>query len=98
MLESKFQSKLVEELRSTFPGIDVAKTDSSSVQGLADLILLYGDKFVILECKRSEHEKHQPNQDYYVNKYRNAGTPSCFVFPENKDETIERLKAYFKTE
>ena len=38
------------------------------IQGLPDLLILYGEKWASLECKRSATAKKRPNQDYYVEK------------------------------
>ena len=53
MLESKFQSNLIKELKSMFPGCIVMKNDSSYIQGIPDLIVLHQDKWATLECKKN---------------------------------------------
>lgn len=91
MLESTFQSKLRSELQELFPEALIFKNDAK--QGLPDLLILYGNRWAALECKKSLTAKHQPNQDYYVKKLGSMGFAS-FVFPENKDEVIRVLKEY----
>ena len=68
MLENKFQAKLIKELKDTFPGCIVMKNDSSYIQGIPDLLVLYKDKWASLECKKSADERKRPNQDHYVEK------------------------------
>lgn len=68
MLENKFQAKLIKELKETFPGCIVMKNDSSYIQGIPDLLVLYKDKWASLECKKSADERKRPNQDHYVEK------------------------------
>ena len=92
--EGKFQDKLRDELKEMFPGCIVTKLDSSCIQGIPDLLILHNDKWAILECKRSKDAKHQPNQDYYVDKL-NAMSFSRFIYPENKEEVLHELQQSF---
>lgn len=94
MLESKFQSNLIKEIKATFPGCVVLKNDSSYLQGIPDLSVFYKDKWAMLEVKKDEKANHQPNQDYYVNKM-NKMSYSKFIYPENKDEVLNELKHKF---
>ena len=95
MLESKFQSNLIKEIKERFPGCIVMKNDASYIQGIPDLLVLYKNKWAALECKKSASAKHQPNQDYYVNKM-NEMSFSSFIYPENKEETLDELSKSFR--
>ena len=44
MLENKFQSKLVSELKERFPGCIVLKLDPTYIQGVPDLLVLHNNK------------------------------------------------------
>lgn len=57
-LESGFQDRLIESLKALFPGCMVFKMDQ--IQGLPDLLILYGEKWASLECKRSATAKKRP--------------------------------------
>lgn len=94
MLENKFQSKLIKELKKEFPGCIVLKNDPTYLQGVPDLLVLYKDKWASLEVKKSAKAKHQPNQDYYVDKM-NEMSHSAFIFPENKDQVMNDLRKTF---
>ena len=94
MKESKFQYDLKKELQGMFPGCMITKLDSGDIQGIPDLLVLYKDKWAVLENKRSAKASHQPNQDYYVNKM-NAMSFASFIYPENKDEVLARLRKKF---
>lgn len=94
MLESKFQRELIKEIESLFPGCIVMKNDPNYIQGIPDLIVLYGSRWAALECKRSETSPHRPNQDYYVSKM-NEMSYSSFVYPENKQEVLYELQRSF---
>lgn len=94
MLENKFQSKLIKELKKEFPGCMVLKNDPTYLQGVPDLLVLYKNKWCALEVKRSATAKHQPNQDYYVDKM-NVMSHSAFIYPENKDQVMNDLRRIF---
>lgn len=96
MLENKFQSKLIKELKEEFPGCMVLKNDPTYIQGVPDLLVLYKDRWAGLEVKKSAKAKHQPNQDYYVNKM-NEMSYSSFIYPENKEEILNDLRTTFET-
>ena len=94
MLESKFQAKLIKELKDIFPGCIVLKNDSSYLQGIPDLLVLYKNKWAMLEAKQSARASHRPNQEYYVDKL-DAMSFARFIYPENKDEVLDELDLYF---
>ena len=94
MLESKFQANLIKDLKKEFPGCIVLKNDSSYIQGIPDLTVFYQDKWAMIEVKKDANASHQPNQDYYVDK-ANDMSFAAFVYPENKDDIMHRLKEKF---
>lgn len=96
MLESGFQAKLIQELKSIFKGCMVMKLDSSYIQGIPDLLVLYKDKWATLECKKFAGAKKQPNQEYYVG-LMNKMSFSSFISPENKEEVLRELQQTFKS-
>lgn len=93
-LESRFQRELIQELKRLFSGAIVMKLDSGYKQGIPDLLILHGQRWATLECKRDAHASHRPNQDWYVEKM-NGMSFSRFIFPENRDEVLRDLIAYF---
>ena len=95
MLENKFQSKLIKELKEMFPGCIIMKNDSSYIQGIPDLLVLFKNKWASLEVKKNANARRQPNQEYYVGLMDEMSF-SKFISPENKDEVIKALRAHFK--
>ena len=93
-LERDFQANLIKELKTTFPGCIVMKNDSSYIQGIPDLLVLYNDKWASLEVKKNASAKRRPNQEHYVDKM-NEMSFSRFVYPENKDEVLRDLERTF---
>lgn len=96
MLERNFQSNLIKELKSRFPGCVVLKNDSSYLQGVSDLLILYGKHWAMLEAKNEKGAKRQPNQSYYVEKF-NKMSFGAFVYPENREEILNDLEYAFGT-
>ena len=88
-LERDFQSKLIAEIEARLPGAIVAKIDP--LQGIPDLLILYNDRWALLECKRHAKANRQPNQEYYVDLLDRMSF-SRFIFPENKSEVLDELQ------
>lgn len=95
MLESKFKTKLIQELRDLFPGCIVIHSDPTDIQGIPDLIILYNDKWAALEGKRFATADLQPNQEYYI-RLMNQMSFASFIFPENKEEVLNALQSAFR--
>ena len=95
MLENRFQSKLIKEIKDRFPGCIVMKNDSSYIQGIPDLIVLFRNKWAALEVKKSNTASHRPNQDYYVDKM-NDMSYAAFIYPENKEEVLNGMARSFE--
>ena len=91
MRESKFQASLIKEIKTRLPGCIVLKNDSSYLQGVPDLLILFNDKWATLEVKNSEKASHRPNQDYYV-ETMNRMSYSAFIFPENREDVLNDLE------
>ena len=96
MKESKFQADLKKELKQMFPGCIVTKLDSSDIQGIPDLLILYKNKWATLENKRSKNATKRPNQEFYVEKM-NEMSFSSFIYPENKEDVLNELRKTFES-
>lgn len=94
--EREFQSKLIKELNNRFEGCIVMKLDSSYIQGIPDLLVLYEDKWATLECKKNASAAKQPNQEYYVGRMNDMSF-SRFICPENKEEVLNELQQAFES-
>lgn len=93
-LERDFQRDLIKELKDIFEGCIVMKNDSSYIQGIPDLIVLFEDKWAALEVKKSRTASHRPNQEYYVDKMDDMSF-ARFVYPENKEDVLNELQQTF---
>lgn len=95
MLENKFKTNLIKELEEMFPGCIVTHLDPNEIQGIPDLLILYKDRWAVLEGKKSVNATHRPNQDYYVN-LMNEMSFASFIYPENKEEVLYELQQSFR--
>ncbi len=87
--ENKYQAYLKKEIRKMIPSCIILKIDDQ--QGLPDLLILNGDRWAMLEVKRSGRAHHQPNQDYWV-KYLNRMSYASFIYPECEEEVLYELQ------
>ena len=90
-LERDFQARLIKELKQIFKGCIIMKNDSSYIQGIPDLLILYRDRWAALEVKKSETAPHRPNQEYYV-ELMDEMSYASFIYPENKEEVLYELQ------
>lgn len=91
-LESGFQDRLVKKLKTILPGCMIFKMEQ--FQGIPDLLILYKDNWLSLECKKSINAHHRPNQDYYVD-LMNSMSFSRFICPENEQEVLDEILQTF---
>jgi hypothetical protein len=95
-LESEFQGNLKKEIRRMLPGCFIMKLDSSEFQGIPDLLILWEDRWAILEVKRSANSPFQPNQEWYLEQFNRLSFASV-IFPENKEAVLHDLQQAFRS-
>jgi hypothetical protein len=95
MLESRFQAALIRELKDMFIGCFVLKNDANYIQGFPDLLILFEDKWAVLECKKSIDEPFQPNQEYYLEELGKMSY-AAVICPENKEEVLHEIQQAFR--
>lgn len=96
MLESRFKTKLIEELEDLFPGCIIHHFNPNECQGLPDLLILYKRRWAALEGKRNNTSSHRPNQDYWVEVMNNMSF-ARFIDQDNKEEVLDELQYAFGT-
>lgn len=93
--EGRLKEALTSDLHSQFPGCVLLKNDEQLLQGVPDLLVLYRDRWAMLEVKIAENAARQPNQDYYVEIFNNMSF-AAFVYPENYDHVLAELHKHFE--
>ena len=94
MRERDYQAYIIRTLRRLFPECVILKNDSSYIQGILDLTVLFGHQWAMLEVKISESSPNQPNQEFYVEKL-NGMSFAAFICPENEEEVLDELQRTF---
>lgn len=79
-----------------FPGCVILKNDTSYMQGIPDLTILYGDRWAVLEVKANERYTAEPNQGYYVQKLDEMSF-AAFIYPENERDVLHELQQTFQS-
>jgi hypothetical protein len=95
MVERNYQPKVIKRLREEFDGCLILKNDSGYMQGVPDVIVLYRDRWAMLEIKDSKDSAFRPNQAYYVSEL-NRMSFAAFIYPENEDEVFLGLHRVFR--
>lgn len=91
--EGKFKKETKDRLEIIFPGCFLHEMKSGA-QGIPDTLILYREKWALLEFKKARNASHRPNQDFYIKEFGSMGYAS-FVYPENVEKVIDELIEYF---
>lgn len=92
--EATYQKYLIDKLKNTFPGCVILKNDPQYMQGVPDLLVLYNDRWAMLEVKPSKRARAQPNQEYYVELFDGMSF-GAFINPDNEEEIFYELQHAF---
>ena len=100
MLEKNFKKKQQEELTAAGWVFIQLVADSGIPMGFPDTLCLSPTGYsCYVEWKKSAKSKHQPLQDYWINKLNSMGHDAQFVFPENveswKQDAINKSFRYY---
>ncbi len=87
--ESEYQRGLIKRIKARFPGCYV--TTDLKAQGLPDILILFGDRWSMLEVKRSSKEVLQPNQLYWIDQF-NQWSFCAIIHPDNEVEVLDALE------
>lgn len=92
--ETAYQRKLINKLQRLFPDCFIMRNPPSEVQGIPDVLILFGTNWAMLEVKRSLNEDIQPNQEYYINLFNDMAFAS-FICPETEEQVLNELQLAF---
>lgn len=94
MQEAAYQRKLIKRLQLLFPGCYILKNDPAENQGIPDILILYNNRWAMLEVKISAKARSQANQDYFINTF-NSMSFAAFIHPDNEDQVLYDLQSAF---
>jgi hypothetical protein len=94
MREGVYQNKLVRRLQDMFPGCFILRNDPLLNQGIPDILILFRNRWAMLEVKTHSRFVRQPNQDYWVSLFGEMSF-AAFIYPENEEEVLDALQSTF---
>lgn len=89
--EAAYQASLIKKLKRIFPGCIILKNDPQYLQGVPDLLILYNNRWAMLEVKPSSRSRVRPNQRYYVELFDEMSY-GAFISPDNEEEILCELQ------
>lgn len=92
--ESRFKAKTKKKIQELFPGCWMHEMKAGD-QGIPDTLILFNEKWALLEFKRTYNAPRRPNQEYYVGLFNSMGF-SRFIYPENEPQVLNDLSLYFR--
>jgi hypothetical protein len=98
-LESDYKPKLIKRIRERLPGCVILKNDANYMQGVPDLIILWNDRWAMLEVKRRKPRSssdYEPNQEWYIDELNRMSFCAC-VYPGNEEEVLDEIQRQFQT-
>lgn len=95
MNERAYQKKLIGKIRDRFPGCYIMKNDPAELQGVPDLLILFNNRWAMLEVKMNDGSDIQANQEYYVGVFNEMSFAS-FINPDNEEEILCALQSTFE--
>lgn len=94
-LERDYKPRLHKRIERMFPGCVIIIIDEQLHSGYPDTLILYGDRWAMLEVKRSANARRRPNQPYWVDEFDDMSF-AAFICPENEEEVLRDLQRSFK--
>jgi hypothetical protein len=91
MKEAQYQAKLVRKIRGLLPDCIILKNDSGYMPGVPDILILFNDRWAMLEIKIAMDVHKQPNQDYYV-ELLNEMSFASFINPQIEEDVLNALQ------
>jgi hypothetical protein len=94
-LESQYKAGLVKRIAARLSGCIFIENDPQRIQGIPDLLILFGPHWAMLEIKAAPDSERQPNQVWYVDTLNDQGGFAAVIYPENEEEVLSALQQAF---
>lgn len=75
----------------------ILRNDPAYLQGVPDLIILFGDRWAALEVKLALNSEIRPNQRHYVHLMDEMSF-AAFICPETEEDVLYELQCAFELE
>lgn len=97
--EKQFRDKQLRPILNTFDECWYFVKEAKSLRGIPDVIGVYKGKFFALEVKKNKSEAAKKTGRICLQKYitiliQKAGGFASFIYPENLEEVIDKLKKF----
>jgi hypothetical protein len=96
-LESEFQGNLVKEIEGLLTDCMVLVKPGYYIQGFPDLLILYKNRWAILECKKSDDAAYQKNQKWWLAMLNEMGGYAAMIEPQNRKEILDEMVRSFES-
>lgn len=90
MLEGPYKTRLAKRIARELPGCMILRNDANLIQGIPDMMILFGPRWGALEGKASPDAPYRPNQQYYVD-LMNRMSFAAFIHPSNEEDVLREL-------
>lgn len=96
MSEGTYKRDLAKRIKNLFKDCVILKNDASYMPGVPDMLILFHDKWAMLEVKNSSRAAHEPNQPYWISVLDHMSFART-IHPENEEEVLYDLQLAFKS-
>lgn len=93
-LENSYKTGLKGRIRQRFPGCVILHNDANYMQGVPDLLVLFGKAWAMLEVKKSSRSARQANQAHWVDVFGKMSF-AAFIEPSNEGEVLDAMESAF---
>lgn len=90
-LENSYKSKLIKRIETRIPGSYAIHQDAALFQGIPDLLILYRDRWAMLEVKKGLKAGRRPNQSDWGDIF-NSMSFCAFIYPEVEEEVLYAME------
>lgn len=97
MRESTYRRDLVKTLQRMLPGCVVLKNDPTFLQGVPDILILFRNRWAMLEVKMDPSSSVQPNQTHYIEMLDEMSFAS-FINPESEEDVLYELQRTLRSD
>src|SRR5699024_5910304 len=96
-LAREIQPRIIKKIKARLPGAKIFKGDNHVQPGTLDLIILYRDRWAMLEVKTSSTSSRRHNQQWFVDEL-NEMSYAALIHPDNEEDILNELQRALQAE